>query len=170
MLTLPKPAQTRGLAALSLWLSSIFRFSESFPATYLLTNRLKQPDQIVPEPTKDLQSLGSSFHDRGFGLEDLAAVLFDQDAKDFAHAPAGGSEYFETIWRGAQQRDAAVTQNADTVWVALEGLELKPFYIQALKLLGGVRHIAFWRGLKRLLKESKRRIPRGLKPGRNEQK
>ncbi len=105
-----------------------------------LCRRIHQLLEIVAEAAKGLETVTVGFDDLGFRLEDLAPVFFDEDAHNFAHAPAGDAEQFKAGGSGAEERDTAVAKDADTVWESLEGLQFKPFYVKALELLRWVGH------------------------------
>jgi len=103
-------------------------------------NGIQQPVKVVPKTLHGLNPLGRSFDNLGLRLKELSTIALNQHAENLAHAPAGRSDYFQAGWSGTQQGNAAVTQDAYTVRVPIEGLELKSIQIKALQLLCGVWH------------------------------
>lgn len=93
----------------------------------LVSTAMQKTSQIFAEAAEGVEAVRSGFEDFRFGLEDLLAVALDQQAHDFPHAPAGGADHFQAVRSCAQERDAAVAEDSDTVRVTLEGLQLKSF-------------------------------------------
>jgi len=66
-----------------------------------------------------------SLHDLRLCLKNLSPIFLDEHAHDLAHAPAWRSNHLEASGSCLQERDIAVTQDADGIRVSLEGLQLK---------------------------------------------
>jgi hypothetical protein len=96
--------------------------------------------QVSAEAPQSLQSLRSGVQSLLLGLKDRAAFLFSQHPDGVSQAPAGSAQHLQAVDRRHEQRNAMVAYYPDTFGKAVEGLEIKPGKVNALKLFGGIRH------------------------------
>ena len=96
--------------------------------------------EVVAELAKSIKPLRRCVQSFGLSLEDLPPVSLYQHSEHLTHAPARRPNHLQAAGGSAEQRDAAVAQDSYTVWVTVEGLQLKSIQIKTLQLLSGIRH------------------------------
>ena len=104
---------------------------------------VEQALEVGAEACERVEAVRGSFHNLRFSLKYLAAVAFDEDAHDLAHAPSGSAQHADAVGRGLEQGDASVAQDADGAREAVKGLELEAGEVEALELRGGVHQHQF---------------------------
>ncbi len=95
--------------------------------------------QIRPKALQGLQPFRSSFNNRIFSLEDLAAFSFYQNAHHLAHAPTRRAKHLQAFCTRNKQGNTAVSNYANALGKAIEGFQFKAGEIDLLELLGGIR-------------------------------